>query len=150
MHGADPSAGSWDALGVLVRHPFKVAETLPGILEQRRGLHKEIPEWFHEDPVLNALRYWVETFEAAQAWVVKAFTEDRALFSPVVRVDSHYEDDMKNLCFYLGVPFKTPNRPPKSRKKRWSTPTWRQWFLEDPDYAQRGGELVRDFELDEP
>ena len=139
---ADPHGGKWDALGVLIRHPLKVAESLPGIGE----IHRFRVSWKHEDPVLHALRYWVEAMALAQAHLL---TSDY-LRRVVVRVDSHYEEDIKNLCSYLQIPFKRPGMGPRSRSKRWDPISWEKWRSLDPDYARWGEEYVRQYNLEEP
>lgn len=138
----DPQGGPWDVLGTLVRHPLLVAETLPSIHEV---FEFDVP-WAHEDPILHCLRYWVETFAAAEKHILKADVYYRA----TVRVDSRYDHDMQDLCARIRIPYVKPSMPPQSRNRRWPRVSWKEWEDRDLSYARWGKEYVRQYNLEEP
>jgi hypothetical protein len=128
---------SWTALVRLVRHPLRVAETLPPFVVD--GQHGRTgPN--HPDKRLNALRYWVDAHEKARGYHPRY----------TVRLDSHLEADLAELCAGLGVPNAEPDYAPESKPQRWPRMTWAGWAEGDPEYAERGLALVREDSLDEP
>lgn len=134
----------WDVLGVVARHPLLVAETLPTYSDRRRH-----HAWTHPDPVVHALRYWVETHEAA--WTLHlGGGADLFETAAVVRIDSHLGDDLDALCDALGSETRPLKPPPPGKPRRWPRWTWAQWRAADPSYAARGRELVRQLRLEEP
>lgn len=130
-----PDEYTFDALWTLVRHPLLVAETLPQFTERGRKHFS----WTHEDPLLHALRYWVETIS------IGLVRSDYA----VVRLDEHFEQDFAALCASIGaLPWdvKDPKkvREPKRKNKRYEPMTWGEWYDRDPRYAARAQSLLRD------
>jgi hypothetical protein len=126
---------AWDVLGVVVRHPLLVAQTLPHILERRC----QWPWSRRDSPILHALRYWVEAHTMVQAHVLTA----------VIRVDTHFEGDLDEVCRQLGINRTPPLRSPVSKRVRWPRLTWSEWMAQDPHYCRRGQALVERYGLDD-
>lgn len=134
------SAHSFDVLGVLVRHPLNVAETLWSKLDGKRRF-----QWTTGEPVKDALRFWVEVHEAAGRQIAEA---KRVHETIELRLDSNLEYDFGLLSAQLGVtvdPYAYAGRSKKNRLPPW---TWEQWFIEDPAYAGRGARAVKRYGLD--
>lgn len=125
----------WDLLGVVVRHPLLVAETLPLFMKGRTRWTWSLPT----DLVLDSLRFWVESHTAALELGVDA----------TVRVDSHFQDDYARLCTTLGVPVAASQAQLVRKRDRWPRMTWQQWKEQDPSYCRRGRALVGLYELDD-
>ena len=136
-----PLEATYGLLGVVVRHPLLVAETLPRFMKGARW-----PAWWTGDQQVDALRYWVETFEEAERVLRVAYYDVTCR----IRIDSHFQEDYSHMAQLLNIsPSPAPRRKPQSKPKRWPKRSWAWWEQEDGAYAMRGQELVATYGLEE-
>lgn len=132
----------WTHLGVVVRQPLRVAETLP--LFARQGLGFDVGLEFDggDRDILSALRYWVASHQAARQHLERFPGE-----TFVVRLGSQRESDLAVLRTKLGFDDVEPTRDPRpsvSRPgQRWERKDWDWWLGRDPVWAGRALELLK-------
>ncbi len=120
----------FDHLWLLVRHPFKVSETLWNVFRNQDS------PWPGLDQQIKAMRFWVAVMESAP---------DEA---QVIHVDHRYEKDMRAACAELGIDLVgTTTRTSKPHRR--PPIDWKFWFEHDSEFAERGKKLVQHFDLEE-
>lgn len=136
----NPNDYTFDHIVRVIRHPLKVAETLPAFVWKR--WNNTGTPWFMQDcpdPRLCALRFWVCTHE--HPWLEKA--------EYVVRIGTpETENDLTALVHALEHRREHEAESPITKKKRWEPLSWEGWKATDPDWAARGMDICQRFGLE--